>query len=396
MPYYTQLPDATIDLNATTPVISLGDNLLLNELSNSTAFNQYDVDANEATTLNRGDDVSLVDASGNPLLSGATYAGSGTLSTAAVGLNLGLASLSVQVNPISGSYLVDGNTTYFVTDQPLTDDHIGLKITGTIGLPPFATPVNLANINISDLADNPLLAPFANQIQALLDTVIVNTSYDSAGTLDLDDDDVFPCFTAGTLIETPAGLVAVETLSVGDLVLTADNGAQPVRWIGRRHFDAAKLAANPALVPIRIKAGALGDNMPASDLLVSPQHRVLIRSRIAVRMFGASEILVAARQLLQIEGIDEARDLTEVEYVHVLFDQHEVLRTNGALTESLYLGPQAMKSLPAKAVAEILAIFPELRARSHELQGARPLVSGRQGRKLVVRHRHNGQPLVTA
>lgn len=390
MPYYTPIPDATIDLNAETPVLGLGNNLLLNELSSSTQFAQYDVDATEATTLSRGDEMSLVDANGDSLAAG-TFAGTGTISTAAVGLNLGLASLSIQLNPISGSFMTasDG-TVQFVSDEPLDADHLGLKITGTI----LGAPINLADINISDLADNALLAPFAGAIQDLLDTVVVNVAYDAEGTLPLDEDDVFPCFTAGTLIDTPRGSVAVETLTVGDLVLTADHGAQPIRWIGRRRFDAGKLAANPALVPVRIKAGALGPNQPAADLLVSPQHRILLRSRIARRMFGTDEILVAAKQLLLIEGVDLAHDLEAVEYVHLLFDRHEVVQANGAATESLYLGPQALESLPAKAVAEIMAIFPELAERLHEPLGARLLASGRQARKLAHRHAQNGQPLV--
>lgn len=392
MPYFTEIPDATIDLNATTPVLSLGNNLLLNELYNSNPFNQFDVDANEATTLNRGDDVSLVDGDGNPLLSGGTFAGTGTLSTASVSAGIPfLAQLSVQVNPISGSFIQGSDgVTQFVTDQPLSEDHIGVRITGTI----LGQNINLLDVNISELADVlPGGSAVLSLVQGLLDTVVVNVAYDPDGTLPLDDDDVFPCFTAGTLIDTPLGAVAVETLTVGDLVLTADHGPQPVRWIGRRRFDAGKLAANPALVPVRIKAGALGPNLPAADLLVSPQHRILLRSRIARRMFGANEILVAAKQLLLIDGVDLAQDLEAVEYVHILFDRHEVVQANGAATELLYLGPQALQTLPAKAVAEITAIFPELADRLHAPEGARLLASGRQARKLAHRHSQNGQPL---
>ncbi|MCJ1900971.1 MULTISPECIES: Hint domain-containing protein [Paracoccus] len=397
MPYFTKIPDATINLEAETPVLVLGNNLLLNELSGSTQFTQYDVDEPHGTTLSRGDDVSLVDGEGDPLLSGGTFAGTGTLSTAAVGLTIKLlgvtlASLTVQVNPISGSFVVKGEDTYFVTDQPLTDDHIGVKITGTVA----GLPLTLADVNISDLGGS-LTGDVLAAVQNLLDTIVVNVAYNPAGTLVLDDDDVFPCFTAGTLIDTPQGPVPVESLSVGDLVLTADHGPQPIRWIGRRRFAAHRLAAHGArLTPVRIRAGALGPDMPSADLVVSPQHRILLRSRVALRMFGTDEILVAAKQLLQIEGVDLATDLAEVEYVHILFDQHEVVRANGTATESLYLGPQALAALPAKAVEEILAIFPELTQRTHAPAGARMLASGRKARKLAHRHSKNGQPLVLA
>lgn len=392
MPYFTEIPDATIDLNAGTPVLSLGSNLLLNELYGSSPFSRYDVDATEATTLSRGDDVSLVDGSGGALLSGGTFAGTGTLSTAAVSAGIPfLAQLTVQVNPISGSYVVGSdNTTHFVTDDPLDQDHIGLRISGTV----LGQSINLADVNISELADVlPGGGAVLTLVQGLLDTVVVNTVYDADGTLALDDDDVFPCFTVGTLIETPHGAVAVETLAVGDLVLTADHGPQPIRWIGRRRFDRRKLAENPALVPVRIRAGALGPDLPGCDLLVSPQHRIMLRSRIARRMFGANEVLVAAKQLLLTEGVDLADDLAAVDYVHILFDRHEVVQANGTPTESLYLGPQTLQTLPAAAIAEITAVFPELADRLHAPEGARLLASGRQARKLAHRHAQNGQPL---
>ncbi len=202
-----------------------------------------------------------------------------------------------------------------------------------------------------------------------------------------------PCFAAGTLIETATGPRAIETLAEGDLVVTRDNGLQPIRWIGRRHLDAATLDASPNLRPIRIRAGALGAGRPATDLLVSPQHRILVRSAIAQRMFGAPEVLVAAKQLCQLDGIDIA-DAAEVTYLHMLFDRHEVVLSNGAETESLYTGPEALKSLGKAAADEIFAIFPELRARDYAPVAARVLASGRMARKLAVRHGQNGKPLV--
>jgi hypothetical protein len=393
MPYYTEIPDATIDLTVETPTLDFGTTLLLNEVYSSSEFAQYDVDSTESTTLSLGDSVSLVDSDGETVLSSGTFAGTGTLSSSTVTASLGLTtSLTLSLNSVSGSFVVaEDGTVYFVTDEPLDAEHLTVTLTGTI----LGQTVSLVDVTISELlemySDN---AAILALIQEMLDSLVITITYDSTGTVDLEDDEVFPCFTSGTLIDTPQGAVSVETLSVGDLVITADHGAQPIRWIGRRRFDAAKLAANPALVPVRIKAGTLGQNQPATDLLVSPQHRVLLRSRMAQRMFGTDEILVAAKQLLLIEGVDLAHDLAEVEYVHILFDRHEVVRANGAATESLYLGPQALKSLPAKAVTEITAIFPELAERLHGPLGARLLVSGRQARKLAHRHSQNGRPLV--
>lgn len=201
-----------------------------------------------------------------------------------------------------------------------------------------------------------------------------------------------PCFTAGTLIETQDGPRRVEDLAVGDMVWTRDNGFQPIRWCGSRRLDRAELQANPRLSPIRIRAGALGSNCPATDLTVSPQHRVLVRSRIAQRMFGAAELLVAAKQLTEIDGIDEVRDAEQVTYVHLLFDHHEVLSSNGAETESLYPGPQAMAAL-GEAAQEIYTLFPDLRGHEDSFPGARPFATGKRARQLAMRHAANARPL---
>lgn len=206
--------------------------------------------------------------------------------------------------------------------------------------------------------------------------------------------DYVVCFTVGTLIETADSAKPVETLQAGDMIRTQDNGMQPIRWIGSRKIDGKALEAAPHLRPVRIKAGALGTNTPASDLIVSPQHRVLIRSKIAQRMFGAEEVLVAAKQLLDVEGIDIADDIQEVEYFHFMFDRHEIVFSNGAETESLYTGPVTLRSVGAESRKEILSLFPELAEEDFETQPARPLTSGRQGRRLAYRHARNQQDMV--
>lgn len=201
-----------------------------------------------------------------------------------------------------------------------------------------------------------------------------------------------PCFTAGTLIRTSEGPRPVEDLVAGDMVWTRDHGFQPVRWRGQRRLGRAELAVSPNLRPIRVRAGALGPNRPETDLIVSPQHRILVRSKIAQRMFGAMELLVPARQLTEIDGIDELTDTTEVLYVHLLFDRHEVVMSNGAETESLFPGPQAMAAL-GEAAREVYALFPQLRADAAAVDGARPFATGKRARKLAQRHAANATPL---
>lgn len=205
-----------------------------------------------------------------------------------------------------------------------------------------------------------------------------------------------PCFAKGTRLRIAGGDAAVEDLRVGDLVWTVDRGLQPIQWIGSRYLGPSSLARTPALRPVRIAAGALGPNTPAQDLTVSPQHRVLVRSRIAQRMFGSDEILVAARQLVEIDGIKVVEAPAGVAYFHLLFDRHEVVMSNGALTESLYTGTEALKGVGIAAREEIIAIFPELRADGHVTDAARMIIRGRQGRQLAARHAKNAQALVRA
>lgn len=197
------------------------------------------------------------------------------------------------------------------------------------------------------------------------------------------------CFARGTMIKTIEGDVAIEDLQQGDLVWTHDNGYQPIRWIGRRKLRAPVLAANPDLLPIRIKAGALGAGAPTRDLLVSPQHRILVNSRIVLRMTGETEILAAARKLVLLDGIDVAHGVSGVEYWHFLFDRHEIVEAKGALSESLFTGPEALKAVSANQRTEILTLFPELADMVTSPKPVRTIPSGRQVRKMAERHKSN-------
>lgn len=160
-----------------------------------------------------------------------------------------------------------------------------------------------------------------------------------------------PCFVAGTLIATPDGDRRAETLVPGDMVMTKDEGAQPLRWIGSR-----RVAAEGDFAPIHIRANTLGQHR---DLLVSPLHRVLIKDNLAELLFGEAEVLVAARDLLNDHSITR-REGGEVTYVHLLFDRHQVVFSEGLETESFLPGPQTADSFEADLVEEIYSIFPEL------------------------------------
>ncbi|WP_235822608.1 Hint domain-containing protein [Pseudogemmobacter blasticus] len=203
-----------------------------------------------------------------------------------------------------------------------------------------------------------------------------------------------PCFAAGARILTSEGEKAVETLKAGDLVMTRDNGFQAIRWIGCRVLSARQLQAAAYLCPIRIRAHAFGPGMPAEDLLVSPQHRVLVRSQIAERMFGEPEVLVAAKHLLGQPGIELAEAPQGVAYYHFILDGHQIVFSNGLATESLLATPRSINAMGAEARMELMALFSEL-LEDGMADPARPCVPGRRARHLVERHQKNGRPLLT-
>ncbi len=205
------------------------------------------------------------------------------------------------------------------------------------------------------------------------------------------------CFCRGTLIETINGAVAVEKLRVGDLILTKDNGYQPIRWLRGRIVAGDTVKAAPErFSPIRISAGALGENYPEQDLYVSPQHRLLIQSAVVRRMCGEDEVLVPAKRLLELDGIEQVSDFDEVEYFHFLFDDHEIVFANGTEAESLYLGQESLKSIPQEARDEIFALFPDLLEADFTAPQARIFASGKQSRQLVRRYQKRVRALFRA
>ena len=161
-----------------------------------------------------------------------------------------------------------------------------------------------------------------------------------------------PCFVKGTRIRTERGNIAVEDLRVGDMVLTKDNGPQPIRWIGSREVDGTDI-----LAPIRFAKGAIGNKRP---LLVSPQHRMLITGWQAELHFGIDEALVAAKHLVNGSTITVSRRKT-VTYFHILFDAHQIVKAEGAFSESFHPGEQILRA-DRKIREELAAILPDLYA----------------------------------
>src|SRR5262252_7237216 len=132
-----------------------------------------------------------------------------------------------------------------------------------------------------------------------------------------------PCYCRGTLIRTPCGDVKVEELAIGDLVTTIAGEAKPIKWIGRRGYAGEFIAGNPAVLPIVVRAGALAPEIPVRDLWLSPGHALLIDG-----VMVASEHLINGLTILQAKAVDQ------VEYFHLEFEAHELIRAEGAPAES--------------------------------------------------------------
>ena len=202
-------------------------------------------------------------------------------------------------NPVSS--LVGGNIeqNQIGTEQMVFEDASGIQIS--------FIKVTIGGIDYVWIVDSPGTPLMANTPYTEMTTnFIVNTPWESNATI--------PCFTAGTLIKTDQGNVAIEELAVGDKVETRNNGLQPIRWIGKKALGEADLVANPKLQPIRIKSGALGAGLPAQNLMVSRQHRMLSTSNVAQEYFGVSDVLISAIQLTKLRGVRIAKGVKSVTY----------------------------------------------------------------------------------
>lgn len=178
------------------------------------------------------------------------------------------------------------------------------------------------------------------------------------------------CFTAGTRILTPQGQRPVEHLVPGDMVMTRDHGLQTLRWIGCRHVDTNEIADFDQVRPVRIRKGALGNQMPDRDLLVSGDHRVMVSGPgFEELLLDADEVLVPAKLLLGRDGVsvDEA---DAVIYYHLMFDETELLLSEGIWTESTQPVTGSLAGPDAEAIDELHRLFPELK-----LAAAAPKIS---------------------
>lgn len=174
---------------------------------------------------------------------------------------------------------------------------------------------------------------------------------------------VLICFVRGTLIATPSGERLIETLKEGDLVLNDAGTSIKIRWIGSRRIEQLELARFPRLRPLRIPIDFFGPGRPHTALKLSPQHRIALGGWQLELLFGVPDALVPACHLLGVstqgsDTITTCENETSVEYFHLLFDEHELVYSNGLLTESYQPSVRNVAGLAQHARQELLHIFP--------------------------------------
>ncbi len=184
------------------------------------------------------------------------------------------------------------------------------------------------------------------------------------------------CFAAGTHIITRRGEIPVERLEIGDKVLTRDSGFQTLRLIAMRRVEATGNFA-----PVVFAPGAIGNGR---ELVLSPQHRVLVVGAEAEMLFGEPEVLVPAVAL--VDGVRVTRRPGGmVAYFHLVFDRHEIVFAEGASAESLLVSRTSLARMEPSLRREIETLFPDSAAWSVEdALIARPCLTVREGRVLSL------------
>ncbi len=232
-----------------------------------------------------------------------------------------------------------------------------------------------------DLPDEGVAAGESLTSVGTFDTNLDSIQIDSDGNITNDeeetigDSEIIICFTSGTLIATENGHVAIDDLVVGDMVETMDHGLQPIRWIG-----STKRKAVGKLAPVLIRKGALGNER---DLRVSQQHRMLLKGYQAEVLFGEDAQLLSAKSLVNGSSvaIDEGG---EVEYFHMMFDQHEIVFAEGAASESFHPGVESFAALDQAARNEIFEIFPQLKSYDFTDYGPLAYPNARHNEAIVL------------
>lgn len=192
------------------------------------------------------------------------------------------------------------------------------------------------------------------------------------------------CFAAGTQVNTPAGLRRVETLRPGEVVSTRDKGALPLIWTGRREVLFAR--GDNRYRPVVFQAGSLGGDRPARDLVVSPDHHMVLRGRDVAELTGNTAALLPAGALAELRGVRQMLGKRRITYVHLMLESHAVLEAEGAEAESFYPTPEALAALSDDHRSSVFGHVPALRIAPETAYGptALPIVGWEDARAIAA------------
>lgn len=202
-------------------------------------------------------------------------------------------------------------------------------------------------------------------IDSITFTSVSGSNYSGVGQFNADDHS-FVCLTSGALVETPGGRVRADRLRVGDLVTTLDNGPQPILWIAK-HRQVFKERPHPGQ-PVVLRKEAMGKGLPCRDLMLSPNHRVLVRTSPGFALHDPLGALAPVKALTRMKGVAQLKGRRAITYFSFLLPRHEVMVANGIAVESLYPGPEAFGALGGEERAQWL----RLAARDGRLTGTPP------------------------
>ena len=265
-------------------------------------------------------------------------------------------------------------------DLDITDDPI---LRGSFVVSDGRSFFTVVPIDVDDGAPPVLLFPDA--VPPVQKTLSIVKCADRTRRRSKADPPTVICFTPGTRLRTETGAVAIEDLSPGDRILTRDNGPQQVLWSGHRRMSGARLFAMPDQRPIRLRQGALGVDRPDADLVVSPEHRVLVKGRAAQDLWGEPEVLVRAADLVGDRFITVDHSLRETFYVHLMLERHEVIWANGLEVKTFHPGVMGLDTLSGLQRDSLLDLRPELAENAHQYGPVvRRMVS--QAEAAILRH----------
>lgn len=279
-------------------------------------------------------------AAGTATFAGDITGGTDTITGTAVPITLDILGGDIHLtgsNAYAGALIASGATLDLGNDAAGGGQRITFGGGGTLTIDAGVTPSEtLWNFGAGDVIDvlgitganaiatgeSLVISGTGGSLTLALDTPFtgsIETGTDPSGTGTLL---TIPCFAAGTRIATPNGAVAVETLCIGDAVLTEDGGAQPIRWLGQRRVDCRRHPTPEAILPVRIEAQAFGPGLPAQPLLLSPDHAIF-----------AEGVLIPVKHLIDGALIHQ-RAVDEVTYFHLELPHHAVIFAEGLPVES--------------------------------------------------------------